>query len=197
MKLLQDPYKRLYVRVAHLTWGIKLTEESIWFDHVSQPEQMYTEVPAMLDDMMFGFTCEGYLEPVHTVQKISTFNARFRTAVANLCLGSQIIPWYPDQLRVTSRWAPAITIAERTYEASAMYGDTIRIWDVGTEKAFQLRTNYVVLSGSGRILMPVPILKKIPDTSFGLKRIAVPWVPLVNFPGDTAFYEQAWKEVLK
>ena len=192
MKLLKDNYGRLYVRLQHLTWDIKASESQLWFEQVNLPEELYSEcIPGPL----MGFTCEGYLEDVVTVRKVKDFNAMFYEGVTSLGLANLNDLWYPGQLRVTPRWAPAITVGSYTFEASYAYGDVTKIYNVERERAFPLLMDYVILGSSSRVLLPLRLIQEVPDGALNSRRVSVAW-PAVLKSMSTQL-ETDWKEVLK
>lgn len=195
MKLLKDNYGRLYVRLQHLTWDIKATESQLWFEQVNLPEELYTDCTPTMFASPKGFTCEGYLEDVIVVRKVKDFNAMFYKGVTSLGLANLNDLWYPGQLRVTPRWAPAITVGSCTFEASYAYGDVTKIYNIEKERAFHLPMDYVILGSSSRILLPLRLLQEVPDSVLSSRRVSFTWPGILNSMAPQL--ETDWKGVLK
>jgi len=180
MQILSDPYNRIYVRVGHRTWDIKLTDKDIWFQQVEQPEETYTDITGM-NSATSGITCDGYMEEILTTLEVTDFNASMYLGVTKLGIGTSAHEqWYPEQFRITSRWMPAITIGKNTYELSTAYGDTIRVVNIGAEKASELKVKHILLGTSGRVLLPLGMIPVIHDSKLNEKRVSIPWQLCLN-----------------
>jgi hypothetical protein len=181
MQLLIDTYERLYGRVGHNTWDITATPTHLWFQQVTVAEALLRDATDIQHSPLHGFTCEGIVEKILTTNRVKAFNDMFHDAICILGLTSKgWDTWYPDQLRISDRWMPAISMGSSTFELFQMYGDTIKIANIKREKAQHLPLPVVLMGTSGRVLMPTDILANIPDAELTTKRVSMKWEPFLK-----------------
>lgn len=188
MKLLMDNYHRGFARVGHLTWEISLTTSHLWFQSTTVNEPLMTDITERQTEI-YGITCEGYLEEIAVSMKVPDYNLKLANVIQTMGLANPMAdPWYKDQFRISDRWAPAMTIGVSTFEVIQMYGDTVRVSNIGKERAQRLPVNDVLISKSGRVLLPVSILANVTDSDLSARRVSIAWPGLLGYQRLEGFH---------